>query len=141
MEESSHHKSERTDAASASLYSYPRDSNLRAAYKKLHFFCIKHFLVRTLSYFQKYFKLMFRPWKHEKTALKSCSEFIIGLFLGSFFRTADTAENWFSILEIRLRHPLFFLLCGCILEFLKKLHWFFQILDSPSTLKCGFLKK
>ena len=29
------HKSERTDAASASLYSYPRDSNPRAAYKKL----------------------------------------------------------------------------------------------------------
>ena len=33
--ESACHKSERTDAASASLYSYPRDSNLRAAYKKL----------------------------------------------------------------------------------------------------------
>ena len=29
------HKSERTDAASASLYSYPRDSNPRAAYKKI----------------------------------------------------------------------------------------------------------
>ena len=29
------HKSERTDAASASLYSYPRDSNPQAAYKKL----------------------------------------------------------------------------------------------------------
>ena len=28
------HKSERTDAASASYYSYPRDSNPRAAYKK-----------------------------------------------------------------------------------------------------------
>ena len=28
-----------------------------------------------------------------------------------FFRTANTAENWCSILEIRLRHPLFFLLC------------------------------
>jgi hypothetical protein len=31
----SNHKSERTDAASASLYSYPRDSNPWAAYKKL----------------------------------------------------------------------------------------------------------
>jgi hypothetical protein len=29
------HKSERTDAASESLYSYPRDSNPQAAYKKL----------------------------------------------------------------------------------------------------------
>ena len=32
-------------------------------------------------------------------------------FLGSFVRTAHMAENWFLILEIRLRHPLFFLLC------------------------------
>ena len=31
----SSHKSERTDAASASLYSYPGDSNPRAAYKKI----------------------------------------------------------------------------------------------------------
>ena len=53
-----YHKSERTDAASASLYSYPRDSNPRAAYKKLQ---KKKNLVRTLSYFQKKFKLMFRP--------------------------------------------------------------------------------
>ena len=29
------HKSERADAASVSFYSYPRDSNPRAAYKKL----------------------------------------------------------------------------------------------------------
>jgi hypothetical protein len=31
--------------------------------------------------------------------------------LGSFFRAAHTAKTWFPILEIRLWHPLFFLLC------------------------------
>jgi hypothetical protein len=40
----------------------------------------------------------------------------ICIFLGSFFRAAHTAENWFPILEIRLRHPLFFLLCASKLE-------------------------
>jgi hypothetical protein len=59
------HKSERTDAASASLYSYPRDSNPRTAYKKLQkkiqfFYILSNFLVRMLSYFQKKFKLIFR---------------------------------------------------------------------------------
>ena len=33
-------------------------------------------------------------------------------FLGSFVRTAHMAENWFPILEIRVRHPLFYLLCA-----------------------------
>jgi hypothetical protein len=36
----------------------------------------------------------------------------IWILLGSFYRAALTAENLFSISEIRLRHPLFFLLCG-----------------------------
>ena len=68
------HKSERTDAASASFYSYPRDSNPRAAYKKLKniffenfvkkisnlFFILSNFLVRTLGCFQKK-KKKFRP--------------------------------------------------------------------------------
>ena len=34
-------------------------------------------------------------------------------FLGSFFRAAHMAKNWISILEIKLRHPLSFLLCIC----------------------------
>ena len=33
------------------------------------------------------------------------------MFFGSSFRAAHTAENWFPVLEIRLRHSLFFLLC------------------------------
>ena len=37
-------------------------------------------------------------------------------FLGSFVRTAHIAEMDFSILEIRLRHPLFFLLFAWGLE-------------------------
>ena len=49
------HKSERTDAASASLYSYPQDSNLRAAYKKLqkNFFCIKQLFSADAKLFSK----------------------------------------------------------------------------------------
>ena len=34
------------------------------------------------------------------------------MFLGSFFRAAHMAKNCISILEIRLGHPLSFLLCG-----------------------------
>ena len=54
---SSRHKSERTDAASASLYSYPRDSNPRAAYKKLQKKFLK-ILKKNLQFFL-YIKQLF----------------------------------------------------------------------------------
>jgi hypothetical protein len=93
------------------LFTLTRGIQIRGQPLNIFFLIFSNFLVRTLQCKKKSKKLNFCPWKHEKKAQKSCSEFIIGLFLGSFFRTADTAENLFSILEIRLRHPLFFLLC------------------------------
>ena len=51
-----------------------------------------------------------KTWKNRAQKLLIIHNWI---FLGSFFRSAHMAENWFPILEIRLRHPLFFLLCDC----------------------------
>ena len=59
---------------------------------------------------------------------------------GRFFRTADTAENWFSILEIRLRHPLFFLLCGFNQMFCENwnyIHMYTYYKDTYGSKKCN----
>ena len=57
-----------------------------------------------------------KTWKNQAQKLLIIHNW---LFLGSFFSSAHMAENWFPILEIKLRHPLFFLLCAESIV----LHW------------------
>ena len=47
-------------------------------------FLFSNYLVRTLKCKKKFKKKYSCPWKHEKTKLKSCSEFIFGFFWAAF---------------------------------------------------------
>ena len=81
-----HHKWERTDAASASLYSYPRDSNPAVkpilSLKKISFMQV---IIADASMFFTKLCLSMKTWKNRAQKL-----FIIGPF---FFITAPSCQN------------------------------------------------
>jgi hypothetical protein len=77
----------------------PAGFKSRAVYKKLYIF-LKSFL-------KKYNFLPMKTWKKGPKELLRIHNWIFCQLI----RAAHMAKNWFPILEIRLRHPLFFLLC------------------------------